>query len=65
MAIESLREGATDEYALFRDSWLQRRNYQIQGDRVQRDDNLPDYLREEDNPTVPADAMPIIPGNMP
>lgn len=65
MAIDSLREGATDEYALFRDSWLQRRNYQIQGDRVQRDDNLPDYLREEDNPTVPADAMPLIPGDMP
>jgi len=65
MAIDSLREGATDEYALFRDSWLQRRNYQIQGDREQQgDDSLPDYLREDqDNPTVPADAMPIIPGS--
>ena len=66
MAIDSLREGATDEYALFRDSWLQRRNYQIQGDRKHKDedDSLPEYLRdEEQNPTVPADAMPIIPGS--
>jgi phospholipid-binding lipoprotein MlaA len=67
MAIDSLREGATDEYALFRDSWLQRRNYQIFGDRQQkgeRDDGLPDYLRDDPgNPTVPADAMPIIPGS--
>ncbi|MEP6634420.1 MAG: MlaA family lipoprotein [Luteimonas sp.] len=65
MAIDSLREGATDEYALFRDSWLQRRNYQIFGDRQQQSDaSLPDYLRDdEDNPTVPADAMPIIPGS--
>ena len=29
----ALREGAVDEYALFRDAWLQRRNYQIGGDR--------------------------------
>jgi phospholipid-binding lipoprotein MlaA len=66
LAIDSLREGATDEYALFRDSWLQRRNYQISGDRKQPgdpDDGLPDYLLDEEaNPTVPADAMPIIPG---
>jgi phospholipid-binding lipoprotein MlaA len=67
LAIDSLREGATDEYALFRDSWLQRRNYQIFGDRQKQpgdpDDGLPDYLLDEEaNPTVPADAMPIIPG---
>ncbi|MET0654845.1 MAG: VacJ family lipoprotein [Pseudoxanthomonas sp.] len=62
LSIDALREGAVDEYALFRDSWLQRRNYQIGQDRKKSDDeNLPDYLmEEEENPTVPMDAMPII-----
>lgn len=62
LSIDSLREGAVDEYALFRDSWLQRRNYQIGEDRKKSDDeNLPDYLmEEEENPTVPMDAMPVI-----
>ena len=62
LSIDSLREGAVDEYALFRDSWLQRRNYQIGEDRKQSDDEeLPDYLKEEEeNPTVPMDAMPVI-----
>jgi len=66
MSVDAMREGATDEYALFRDAWMQRRNYQIVGERriEGEDDGLPDYLREEeDNPTVPADAMPIIPGS--
>lgn len=62
-ALDSLREGATDEYALFRDSWLQRRNYQIFGDRLREgDESLPDYLLDdEDDPTVPVDVMPIVP----
>jgi phospholipid-binding lipoprotein MlaA len=62
-AVDSMREGATDEYALTRDAWMQRRRYQIFGDRQQKhDDSLPDYLREDqDNPSVPADAMPIMP----
>ena len=62
-AIDSMREGATDEYALFRDAWLQRRRYQIFGDRRQGSSNdLPAYLQEDQaNPTVPADAMPGIP----
>lgn len=62
LSIDSLREGAVDEYALFRDSWLQRRNYQIGAERKQvEDEDLPDYLKEEeDNPTVPMDAMPVI-----
>jgi phospholipid-binding lipoprotein MlaA len=64
LSIDALREGAVDEYALFRDSWLQRRNYQIgEDDRKsdQQDQNLPEYLlEEEDNPTVPMDAMPEI-----
>ena len=60
-AVDSMREGATDEYALFRDAWLQRRRYQIFGDRQKHDESLPDYLREDQgNPTVPADAMPGI-----
>ena len=63
LAVDSLREGAVDEYALFRDSWLQRRNYQIGAERKQvEDEDLPDYLKEEeDNPTVPVDAMPVVP----
>ena len=62
LSIDALREGAVDEYALFRDSWLQRRNYQISSDRKRSDDeNLPEYLlEEEENPTVPIDAMPPI-----
>lgn len=63
-AVDSMRAGAVDDYALVRDAWLQRRNYQIFGEREQQeDDSLPDYLREDSaNPTVPVDAMPIIPG---
>jgi len=63
LSVDSMREGATDGYALLRDAWMQRRNYQIFGDRqFEGDESLPDYLREEDeNPTVPADAMPVMP----
>lgn len=65
LPLDALRDGATDEYALFRDGWSQRRNYQIFGDSKRekdQDNDLPDYLREEeDNPSVPADAMPIMP----
>jgi len=62
LSLDNLREGAVDDYALVRDSWMQRRNYQIFGDRrsLGDDDDLPDYLQdEESNPTVPVDAMPI------
>lgn len=62
MAVDRMREGAADEYALVRDAWLQRRNYQIHGDRLQADDEylLPDYLLDDEaNPTVPADAIPV------
>ncbi len=56
-AVDSMREGATDEYALFRDAWMQRRHYQIFGDRQQKsDDALPAYL--QDDSTTPADVMP-------
>ena len=63
LSTDSLREGAEDDYALVRDAWTQRRNYQIFGDRLDEEagDDLPDYLREEFNPTVPVDAIPVTP----
>jgi|GEM_PF-95918 phospholipid-binding lipoprotein MlaA len=65
-AVDSMREGATDDYTLVRDAWLQRRNYQITGDREttkEEQDELPDYLREDNttDPNVPVDAMPVPP----
>lgn len=63
-AVDAMRAGAVDDYALVRNAWLQRRNYQIFGDRKDQDDTLPPYLRDDQgNPTVPADVMPIIPGS--
>ncbi|MFT4196636.1 MAG: VacJ family lipoprotein, partial [Pseudoxanthomonas sp.] len=70
LSIDAMREGAVDEYALYRDAWLQRRSYQINRDgpaqrgRKAQDSDLPPYLLEdEDNPTVPMDAMPtVLPG---
>jgi len=62
LSLDSLREGAVDDYALVRDSWLQRRNYQIESHRTQKqpsEDELPEYLQDENNPTVPVDAMPM------
>ena len=65
-AVDSMREGATDDYTLVRDAWLQRRNYQINGDRdtsKQEQQELPDYLRDDNgsDPNVPVDAMPVPP----
>lgn len=64
MATDSLREGAADDYALVRDAWLQRRQYQIHGDQQNGDTaELPEYLQDmEDEPTVPVNAMPGLPG---
>ena len=61
LSTDSFREGAADDYALVRDAWLQRRNYQIGEDRKQpKDEPLPDYLENADDaPTVPANAMPL------
>ena len=62
LSLDSLREGAVDDYALVRDSWLQRRNYQIESHRnskQQTEGELPEYLQDENTPTVPADAMPM------
>ena len=50
LSIDSLREGAEDDYALVRDAWLQRRDYQIFGDRQRNGEDLPDYLRDEETP---------------
>ena len=63
LSTDSLREGVVDDYALVRDAWLQRRNFQIHGDRMNEDADasLPDYLRDDDNPLVPASAMPVMP----
>lgn len=66
LSTDSLREGAEDDYTLVRDAWSQRRDYQIFGDRrIDDGRDLPDYLREEeDDSTVPVDAMPVVvPGN--
>jgi phospholipid-binding lipoprotein MlaA len=64
LSTDGLREGAEDDYALVRDAWTQRRDYQIFGDRtLESDESLPDYLREEFNPTVPVDAMPLMPAD--
>lgn len=61
LSVDRLREGATDDYSLVRDAWLQRRHYQIFGDRKNElDQSLPDYLQNsEDEPTVPIDAIPM------
>ncbi|QCW28479.1 VacJ family lipoprotein [Lysobacter enzymogenes] len=63
LPLDNLREGAEDEYALVRDSWMQRRDYQIFGDRLEKngDTALPDYLQDDSNPSVPANAMPVMP----
>lgn len=65
--LDDLLVGATDEYALVRDSWLQRRDYMISSGRAVKikdgETPLPDYLREDDTgPNTPAGAMPDIPG---
>lgn len=66
MSVDSMRSGAADEYTLVRDAWMQRRNYQIQGDARRGDEQqpLPDYLQEDDGmPMLPADALPVpLPG---
>ena len=64
LAIESMGEDAVDEYALFRDIWSQRRNYQIQqrgrqgneADAPQTDTTLPPYLMEEGGEDSPGEA---------
>ena len=45
VALDSIRDEAPDDYLLVRDSWSQRRNYQIQQD-LKHPELLPDYLRD-------------------
>lgn len=45
MAFDSLKDETPDNYLLLRDSWAQRRNFQIKRDKDE-DASLPDYLNE-------------------
>nr|WP_164083128.1 VacJ family lipoprotein [Stenotrophomonas pavanii] len=55
LAIDDLRDTAVDEYALVRDAWMQRRNYQIENDlRSKRDRG-----HDDANSPIPVDAMPM------
>lgn len=45
MNLDSLRDAAQDDYLLVRDSWAQRRDFQIQKD-AKEGAALPDYLKE-------------------
>lgn len=66
LSIEGLmRQGAVDEYALFRDMWLQRRSYQInqtgQGQDAPPEETLPPYLMQGEG-TPPAASPTPPPG---
>ncbi|MBH1662598.1 VacJ family lipoprotein [Stenotrophomonas maltophilia] len=55
LAVDDLRDSAVDEYALVRDAWLQRRNYQIENDlRGKRERG-----QDDPNSPIPVDAMPM------
>ena len=64
LSIEGLMsQGAVDEYALFRDMWLQRRNYQInqtgQAQDAPPEQTLPPYLMQgEGTPPAPSPTLP-------
>lgn len=54
-----MRDGVVDEYVLFRDLWMQRRNYQIQQDGRSPDapaagETLPPYLLDDGDTMPPA-----------
>ena len=56
LALDDIRDNAVDEYALTRDAWLQRRNYQIQNDLRGRHARGKDA---DDTAPIPVDAMPM------
>ena len=55
LSLDDIRDSAVDEYALTRDAWLQRRNYQIEKDlrRGHRGHE------NDEQTTIPVDAMPM------
>ena len=55
LSLDDIRDSAVDEYALTRDAWLQRRNYQIEKD-LRRDHRR---HQDEEQTTIPVDAMPM------
>jgi phospholipid-binding lipoprotein MlaA len=59
-AADSFRNGAYDDYALTRDAWLQRRDYQIDANNGENGDELPSYLQDDPAPdsTTPASTPP-------
>ena len=61
LSTDSLRAGAEDDYTLYRDAWLQRRNYQIFGEDADDSDGvdgtLPNYLLTA--PVPRAEMSPI------
>lgn len=56
MALDDIRDSAVDEYALTRDAWLQRRNYQIENDLRGKHRRGRDA---DDAGPIPVDAMPM------
>lgn len=56
LAIDDLRANAVDDYALVRDAWLQRRNYQIENDLRGKHARGQDA---DDTAPIPIDAMPM------
>ena len=61
LSTDAMREGAHDDYILFRDAWWQRRNYQIWGEDTEATEaQLPDYLLAE-----PIDDEPVVPESEP
>ncbi|WNH48742.1 VacJ family lipoprotein [Stenotrophomonas aracearum] len=56
LALDDIRDNAVDEYALTRDAWLQRRNYQIVNDLRGRRERGKDA---DDSAPIPVDAMPM------
>ncbi len=56
MALDDIRDSAVDEYALTRDAWLQRRNYQIENDLRDKRTRGKDA---DDTAPIPVDAMPM------
>lgn len=55
LSLDELRDSAVDEYALTRDAWLQRRNYQIERDL--RHDRR--HREDDEQAPIPVDAMPM------